>query len=1406
MLKLVADDLTVGALLSDAVPSRASVIFLPHGVKPRVCVDLRPVNLCMRDSSVRYPAARDLASSRKAWFVKLDLKAAFKSVGLPSCVDRLMGFVVGGVSFVYTRLPFGWSWSPEVFSAALRIVLDPVRAQFPDAIIIAYVDDIAVGHDDPALCVRVATAVMTALRASSFRVSVDKTFLRPVRVLRFLGMLVRGGASPGVAVSPSIVLKCWLALRRVVDLGCSWAGVKLWGLISFAAQAAPRLALWRNALDEFASSLVGSSSVVSHPDARSPAFAPYVSLMHDACWGVGVAAAQGLNPIGRVWRSRVAHLVTDASASGFAARIWVDDSCLSFTGSFSVSECGLSSTARELLALRRSVFRFRRLLRLASVVWQSDSSAGVAATSNLSSSSAACRVAIFETLEFLDTVDADLSAVVWSPRSHPDLAAVDAMSRSPPSGGLPIRFPASDLVAAVRASPTPPSLHHDPLPSCCVAPFYSAAVPLASGPPSSNIVAAPLSPAAGVASLPEFDSLTGIAPGDVLIHCVSADFHMGKGLARAVREAYPLLPDVSSARVGDAVLQTNSDGTFVIHLVTKSSFFHKPTLLSLSRAVRAAARVIASSPSIRRIRLPRIGCGLDGLSWQSVRPLVLHELQSGCPLPTLVFELSASSSAPQRPAVPCPPAVWIGSHVAASWAGRAVFASPSLSEFPDVVDRFLSAARSSPSVLMMPVAAASAIPALSPLRRFCVSDVLLSRRGSPVSVLSSDGEWRSEPAVHEWRLVCFFASPSLLSSPRSLSRSELVSLLHASGFPPHPGPPKSLEDAWSAAARSESGDAWPALAMARALAAATPDSPPVVPTIRMLLEACEARSSAHASALMQATGWIGAYGPAAADVLLALEQIDGDRSASTCARAVRVASSMARLAGDIGMAESPYSSDLLDGLACAWVRARLRLPSSRAVLEHVRPHTPSAPSVGADCSALAARLRRLFSPCISHLSLPPLGLGPISTMLLSSLGASARHDASPKRVVWGWELRQGLIDNPEVALLHPAAVACLCLLGVSMWRSCYIRRLRVCDAMRLPDGNLAIRWPFAHKTNRDVGGDLPSTPKLGFIACVWVLEVVLSFILDAPSDTSPLFRDSLGNPLSYAYLTRVLRMLLFGLPGAASATLHGLRVGCDSELKALGVPDVIRDLMGWWRLALRRMSQHYEAQQLESFYRASRLYGSQCHQSLAPGVMASIGYFGSTEREVMFSEPVSLFASARPPAWMDPVRDPVVAAARAVMAAAVVDAAPPASALPPASSGPAAADDGAVGSSLRAPPPLPPPPASSLGPASSSSRAADAEAAIARRALALWRDSGGASAAAGVRCCTLCRHPGHNRRTCPDAASAFVAVNEVGEDESESDADDPAEAEAAVRLAQLPLPTPPSSSVGASLVSLLTRR
>ena len=132
--------------------------------------------------------------------------------------------------------------------------------------------------------------------------------------------------------------------------------------------------------------------------------------------------------------------------------------------------------------------------------------------------------------------------------------------------------------------------------------------------------------------------------------------------------------------------------------------------------------------------------------------------------------------------------------------------------------------------------------------------------------------------------------------------------------------------------------------------------------------------------------------------------------------------------------------------------------------------------------------------------------------------------------------------------------------------------------------NYLIVWRGPHKTDRHRGKDgVPDNLRCGFLTATWVTTILREYLhmrdtsrmqgsawlFPSPSDDS--------RPCDATYLTQSLRTVLRGLPAATTATLHGLRVGADSEARLNGVSDHARDFMGWWKRQARRMSEHYEA-------------------------------------------------------------------------------------------------------------------------------------------------------------------------------------------------------------------------------------
>lgn len=123
----------------------------------------------------------------------------------------------------------------------------------------------------------------------------------------------------------------------------------------------------------------------------------------------------------------------------------------------------------------------------------------------------------------------------------------------------------------------------------------------------------------------------------LLVHCISADFALGKGIAKLfdrnyrmkarLRQEYPdyLARYQGAGKRGDALIVDS-----VANLVTKERYFHKPTYQSLREALEKLADRCGAD-GITRLAMPLIGCGLDGLEWEKVSALVREVFQdTGC--------------------------------------------------------------------------------------------------------------------------------------------------------------------------------------------------------------------------------------------------------------------------------------------------------------------------------------------------------------------------------------------------------------------------------------------------------------------------------------------------------------------------------------------------------------------------------------------------------------------------------------------------------------------------------------------------------------------------------------------------------------------------------------------------------
>ena len=114
--------------------------------------------------------------------------------------------------------------------------------------------------------------------------------------------------------------------------------------------------------------------------------------------------------------------------------------------------------------------------------------------------------------------------------------------------------------------------------------------------------------------------------GYYLAHCISGDFALGAGIAKKFDEIYnmrfklfknfPLTDGERYGYVGNALLVDN-----VFNLVTKPRCYHKPTYDTLYDTL-VDMKKYCDNLCIDKIAMPKIGCGLDRLNWDSVKETI----------------------------------------------------------------------------------------------------------------------------------------------------------------------------------------------------------------------------------------------------------------------------------------------------------------------------------------------------------------------------------------------------------------------------------------------------------------------------------------------------------------------------------------------------------------------------------------------------------------------------------------------------------------------------------------------------------------------------------------------------------------------------------------------------------------
>lgn len=122
---------------------------------------------------------------------------------------------------------------------------------------------------------------------------------------------------------------------------------------------------------------------------------------------------------------------------------------------------------------------------------------------------------------------------------------------------------------------------------------------------------------------------------DAYAHCISSDFALGAGIAKIFREKFPIFVERKQEMIRkfpraklSGLFSVATDGHTIVNLVTKKNYWDKPTYDSMETSLRSLRQYLMQRPHIKRVLMPRIGCGLDRLDWSRVRVMIENILEN----------------------------------------------------------------------------------------------------------------------------------------------------------------------------------------------------------------------------------------------------------------------------------------------------------------------------------------------------------------------------------------------------------------------------------------------------------------------------------------------------------------------------------------------------------------------------------------------------------------------------------------------------------------------------------------------------------------------------------------------------------------------------------------------------------
>lgn len=110
----------------------------------------------------------------------------------------------------------------------------------------------------------------------------------------------------------------------------------------------------------------------------------------------------------------------------------------------------------------------------------------------------------------------------------------------------------------------------------------------------------------------------------MLCHCISADFGMGAGIVVMFNKLFDMKNKMKTLHANEGVTKWDALGRGyvikegrVFNLVTKRNVWEKPTYVNLYASL-VEMRLLCEKLGVKKLAMPLIGCGIDGLKWEEV--------------------------------------------------------------------------------------------------------------------------------------------------------------------------------------------------------------------------------------------------------------------------------------------------------------------------------------------------------------------------------------------------------------------------------------------------------------------------------------------------------------------------------------------------------------------------------------------------------------------------------------------------------------------------------------------------------------------------------------------------------------------------------------------------------------------